>query len=478
MNTPQPSFSRLREKEGPLTLRRDIVVDKKDRHQTIRWTTLATSFGFALVQLDVTIVNVALPRIGESLHTGIAGLQWVVDAYALVFAALLLTAGFLGDRFGARKVYLAGLGLFALASLACGVASDAVALIAGRVAQGVGAAAMLPASLTLLNHAAGHDAKLRAQAVGWWTAAGSITIAAGPIVGGLILAVASWRMIFLVNLPICVVGALLTLRVPETERERGGRGFDLAGQILGIVALAALVGAVIEAKPLGLASPLVLAMIAIGVAAAIGFVVAESRVAAPMLPLKLFKAPGFAVCVLYGMVANMTYYGIVFVLSLYLQKGLGYSPAQAGLAFLPLTATFFVVNVLSGTLVGRWGSRLPMVGGALVDAAGFALLLTLGAQASFAALVIPFVLMPAGMGTGVPAMTTAVLAGVDKALSGVASATLNAARQAGGAMGVALFGALAGEGHVVAGLHASASIATVLLVAIAVAAAVLVPRRS
>lgn len=447
------------------------------KSSTVRWTTLATSFGFALVQLDVTIVNVALPRIGESLHTGTAGLQWVVDAYALVFAALLLTAGYLGDRFGARKVYLGGLALFALASLACGLAPGAAALIGGRILQGVGAAAMLPASLTLLNHAAGHDAKLRAQAVGWWTAAGSVTIAAGPVVGGLVLAVASWRMIFLVNLPICLLGAALTLRVPETERRPGGRGFDVLGQILGIVALAALVGAVIEAKPLGIGDPRVLALFAAGVVASVGFVVAEARVAAPMLPLKLFRAPGFAVCVVYGMVANLTYYGIVFVLSLYLQQGLGYSPAQAGLAFLPLTATFFVVNVASGTLVGRFGSRLPMVGGALCDALGFALLLTLGAHSAFAALVLPFVLMPAGMGTGVPAMTTAVLAGVDKALSGVASATLNAARQAGGAMGVALFGALAGEGRVVAGLHASAMSAAALLVAIAIAAAILVPRR-
>ena len=391
---------------------------------TLRWTVAATSFGFALVQLDVTIVNVALPRIGASLQTGIAGLQWVVDAYALVFAALLLTAGFLGDRYGARKIYLAGLGVFALASLACGLAPDASLLIAGRVMQGVGAAAMLPASLTLLNHAAGHDARLRAQAVGWWTAAGSITIAAGPIVGGLILAVASWRMIFLVNLPVCLVGAFLTLRVPETERSSGSRGFDFTGQILGIVALAALVGAVIEAKPLGFGDLRVAALAGLGIAAGIGFVVAEAKVRDPMLPLKLFRAPGFAVCVVYGMAANLTYYGIVFVLSLYLQKALHYSPAQAGLAFLPLTATFFVVNVLSGTLVGRFGSRLPMVVGALVDALGFALLLQLDGGSSFLALLAPFMLMPAGMGTGVPAMTTAVLAGVDKALSGVASATL------------------------------------------------------
>ena len=357
---------------------------------TLRWTVAATSFGFALVQLDVTIVNVALPAIGQSLGTGVAGLQWVVDAYALVFASLLLTAGFLGDRFGARRVYLGGLGLFAAASLGCGLAPGPGALIAGRALQGVGAAAMLPASLTLLNHAAGHDAKLRAWAVGWWTAAGSITIAAGPIVGGLILGVTSWRAIFLVNLPICALGAWLTRRVPETTRPQSARGFDPLGQALGIVALGLLVGAVIEAKPLGPTDPLVLAGFGLGLAAALAFVLAEAKAKTPMLPLGLFRAPGFAACVGFGILVNLTYYGIVFVLSLYLQKGLGYGAVATGLAYLPLTATFFGVNIASGALVGRFGARAVMVGGALVDVAGFALLLRLGAHSPYVAMLLPF----------------------------------------------------------------------------------------
>lgn len=441
------------------------------RPSTVHRTTAATSFGFALVQLDVTIVNVALPAIGADLHTGVAGLQWIVDAYALVFAALLLTAGFLGDRYGARRVYIAGLLLFALASALCGLAPNAASLVAGRALQGIGAAAMVPASLALLNYASGHDAALRARAIGWWTAAGSITIAAGPIVGGLLVGASSWRAIFLVNLPITALGLWLTWRVPETPPGARGRGFDLAGQSLAIVALVAFIGAVIEAEPLGLAHPLVVAGFALGVLAAAGFVWAEARAPSPMLPLHLFRAPGFAICVLYGMAVNLTYYGIVFVLSLYLQHGLGYSAIETGFAYLPLTATFFGVNVLSGILVARYGSRRPMIVGALIDAIGFALLLRLGTHSTYLAMLAPFALMPAGMGTGVPAMTTATLASVPREVSGVAAAVLNAARQAAGAVGVAIFGALAGAGHVVDGLRASARIAIVVLLVAALLAA-------
>ncbi|MTJ80084.1 MAG: MFS transporter [Telmatospirillum sp.] len=448
----------------------------------------ASAFGFALIQLDVTIVNVALPRIGAELATGVDGLQWVVDAYALVFSALLLSAGFLGDRFGARRVYLAGVALFALASLICGMAGGAGGLITGRVLQGIAAAAMLPASLALLNHALGHDAGVRAWAVGWWTAAGSVTIAAGPVVGGLLLGVGGWRSIFLVNLPLCLIGAVLIPTVPETPKGPG-RGVDLPGQGLCMLALAGLIAAVIEARPLGLAHPLVLGCAGVGVAASAGFLLVEAKSGHPMLPLSLFRVPGFGVCVLYGMVVNLTYYGTVFILSLYLQRVLGYLPLEAGLAYLPLTATFVVVNVLSGRVVTRFGHRRPMIWGALVDATGFALLLSLGPHSAYWAMILPFALMPAGMGTGVPAMTTAVLSAVPKHQSGIGSAVLNAARQAAGAMGVALFGALAGEGTgdgtataaagmgdgVVRGLHLSALVAIGLLVTASILAARVMP---
>ncbi|HEY8682670.1 MAG TPA: MFS transporter, partial [Rhodanobacter sp.] len=392
----------------------------------LAWVTTAASFGFALVQLDVTIVNVALPRIAGELHAGIASLQWVVDGYALVFAVLLLGMGYVGDRYGARKVYLGGLALFALASLSCGVSPDATWLIAGRALQGVAAAAMLPSSLALLNHACAHAPAARARAIGWWTAAGSIAIAAGPIIGGLLLGVAGWRSIFLVNLPVCAIGAALTLRLPETVRKPRRGGFDLTGQILAIVMLGALITAVIEARPLGLASPPVLGCFVLALVAAAWFLRTEARSAHPMLPLRFFKLPGFSAAVGYGVVVNLTYYGIVFLLSLYLQTVHGYSAVRTGVAYLPLTATFFGVNIFSGWLVARSGARWPMIAGALIDAAGFALLLLLAADSSYWLMLPAFALLPTGMGLGVPAMTNTALAAVDKESSGVASGVLNA----------------------------------------------------
>jgi MFS transporter, DHA2 family, methylenomycin A resistance protein len=447
-------------------------MEQRTSHYSVARVITAASFGFGLVQLDVTIVNVALPRIASELHTGVAALQWVVDAYALAFAVLLLSMGYLGDRLGSRRVYLGGMLLFALASIFCGCSTNASMLIAGRMLQGIGAAAMLPCSLALLNHATAHEHALRARAVGWWTAAGSITIAAGPIVGGLLMSVTSWRSIFFVNVPICALGAWLTLRVPETERkDRHGR-FDSWGQLLAILALTGVTMMVIEAKPLGWTHPLVIACAAVALVTAPLFVWTESRSAAPMLPLKFFRAPGFSVAVIYGVIVNLTYYGIVFLLTLYLQRVHGYSALRTGLAYLPLTATFFGVNILSGWLVGRTGARLPMVLGALVDGAGFGLFLLLGANSPYLLMLPAFLLLPCGMGLGVPAMTTTVLSAVDKQASGTASGVLNAARQAAGAIGVALFGSLAGDRNdqIVRGLHHSAWIAVgMLLIAAALA---------
>jgi MFS transporter, DHA2 family, methylenomycin A resistance protein len=447
-------------------------MNERSFHRGIARVTTATSFGFALVQLDVTIVNVALPHMAGDLHTGVAGLQWVVDAYALTFAVLLLSMGYLGDRLGARKVYLGGMALFALASVLCGIATDAVTLIAGRALQGLGAAAMMPCSLALLSHATAHEHSLRARAVGWWTAAGSITIAAGPIVGGLLMSVANWRSIFFVNVPVCLLGAWLTLRVPETERKAQHKHFDLPGQLLAILVLTGLTMAVIEAHPLGWMHPLVLSCVATVLLAVPLFLLVEARSPAPMLPLHFFKAPGFSAAVSYGVVMNFTYYGIVFLLSLYLQRVHGYSALRTGLAYLPLTATFFGVNIFSGWLVGKVGARLPMVSGALIDAAGFGLFLLLGAASPYLLMLPAFALLPCGMGLGVPAMTTTVLSAVEKEASGTASGVLNSARQAAGAMGVALFGSLAGDSNdlVVRGLHLSSLISVTLLLLLAMLA--------
>ena len=441
------------------------------------WTQAAANIGFALVQLDVTVVNVALPRLGSDLGAGISGLQWIVDGYALVFSVMLLVGGFLGDRYGARRMYLAGVGLFALASALCGVAPGVVALVAARAVQGVGAAVMLPCSLSLINHATQHDASLRVKAVGLWTASGSIGLAAGPVLGGLLLAGGSWRLIFLVNLPVCLFAALFALRAPETPREEEGQGFDPWGQILAILALGGLVGAVIEAHPLGFGHPLVIGLLLLAGVAGPLFVWVEGRVAAPVLPLSLFRSKTFSTAVAYGTAANVTFYGMVFVLSLYFQRVRGYGGPETGFAYLPLMATFIAVNLVNARMVARFGVRACMVGGFLVDALGFAALLALGASSPYWLALPAFLLMPAGMGTGVPAMIGAMLGSVERSRSGVAAAVTNAARQAGGAVGVAVFGTLAGP-DLVGGLHAGAAISAVLLIAMALVALVFVPGRA
>ncbi|WP_429300480.1 MFS transporter [Paraburkholderia sp. GAS199] len=461
---------------------------------------LATvSVGFVVTQLDVTIVNIALPKIGADLHADVAGLQWVVDAYTLAFAVLMLSAGALGDRLGARRMYALGIVLFALASLACGLALDASMLVAARAVQGIGAAAMLPNSLALLNQSSGHDPKLRARAVGLWTAAGAVSIAAGPVLGGLLIAAFGWRSIFLVNLPICAAGLLATWYwVPRPEQaprdahfdtaatsarpahaaQSQPRGLDLGGQCLAIVALTAFVAAVIEWRPLGLSHPLVAGGFVLAAIAASAFVVVESRVATPMLPLELFGKRTFSAAVLFGICVNLTYYGMVFVLSLYLQRVRGYTALQAGLAFLPLTGGFLLSNVASGWVVGRFGARVPMLAGAVTAGLGYGLLHLVDANSSLLALLLPFLLIPSGMGLAVPAMTTAVLASVEAKRAGTASAVLNTARQAGGAVGVAAFGALASgaaASQIVAGLHGATAVSAALLVLAGVLACLVHP---
>ncbi|WP_322060824.1 MFS transporter [Paraburkholderia sp. J63] len=446
------------------------------------------SVGFVVTQLDVTIVNIALARIAADLHANVARLQWIVDAYTLAFAVLMLSGGVLGDRYGARRMYVAGLVVFALASLACGLAANPALLIAARALQGAGAAAMLPNSLALLNEACRHERTLRARAVGFWTAAGAISIAAGPIAGGLLIAAFGWRSIFLVNLPLCAAGLAATLMwIPASNREGSAsanrdtnratsaaaeapaqrpRSLDVRGQLLAIVALTAFTGAVIEWRPLGFAHWAVWGGFVLALAAGAAFVALEARIDAPMLPLAMLRNRTFSAAVLFGICVNLTYYGTVFVLALFLQHARGQSPLQAGLTFIPLTGGFLLSNIASGHVVARYGTRLPMIGGALVAGLGYALLIPVDANTPLVGLLAAFLLIPSGMGLAVPAMTTTVLASVEPARAGTASALLNTARQAGGAVGVAAFGALTGNGtaaQVVSGLHADTAISAALL---------------
>jgi DHA2 family methylenomycin A resistance protein-like MFS transporter len=433
------------------------------------WLLLATSFGFVVVQLDVTIVNVALPAIASALHARVAGLQWVVDAYTLSFAALLISAGVIGDRFGSSRIYLAGFMVFTLASIICGLAPTIGILIAARALQGAGAAFLVPTSLALLNSASKNDAVLRARMVGLWTAAGGVSIAAGPVAGGFLLASLGWRSIFLVNIALCGVAVLLVLKFVLRDYGTHGkdsRRLDLAGQAVAVVALTGIVGGLIEGGHLGLTHRIVLASFLLGVLATALFIFVEKRAASPILPLKFFSLPGFNAAVVFGVLVNLTYYGVIFVLSLYLQQVRSYSALRTGIAFLPLTATFIVSNIISGSLTARAGSRTPMVLGSLIGMLGYALLLRLDETTSLPSMMASFILIPGGMGLAVPAMTTSILTIVPRERSGTASAVLNTARQTGGAIGVAVFGALLGHtrANIIPGLHSSALASTGLLI--------------
>jgi DHA2 family methylenomycin A resistance protein-like MFS transporter len=411
-----------------------------------------TSLAFVVSQLDVSIVNIALPSIARAFSADISSLQWIADAYTVAFAAFMLSAGGMSDRLGSRRVFQFGLLLFGLASTGCGLAWSTGSLVAFRVLQGIGAATMIPSSLSILNQAFSHQPGQRARAVALWTMAGGVSIAAGPILGGLFLHISSWRLIFIVNIPICLAGIFLSVRLNESERH-SHQGLDIPGQLLWMLTLTALITGIIEWHALGIRHPLIIGCLLFSVIMMALFLQRERRSKVPILPLDLFKAPVFNVLLLLGVVVNNAYYGTVFVLSLYLQNVLHYTSVTAGLAFLPLTGGFIISNLLSGRLMAKYGIRVPLFLGALLATAGYAGLLIATSHTHYRELFIPFIIIPFGMGIAVPAMTTGILSSVEKTRSGTASAILNTTRQAAGAMGVAIFGALANGG---AGAIASA----------------------
>lgn len=429
------------------------------------WLLLATSLGFAMVQLDVSVVNVAIKPIGAALGGGVSGLQWVVSAYTLAFAALILTAGALGDRLGARRVFLAGFGVFTLASAVCGLAPSMGALIAARTVQGIGAAILVPSSLSLLNHTFA-EPRERARAVGLWAAGASVALAGGPLVGGVLIATLGWRAIFFINAPIGMLGMLLTARhATETSRSRE-RGLDFPGQLTGILALAVLAGATIEGGAHGFSDPPVLGGYVVAVTSGVAFVLLERKSEHPMLPLRLFRSAAFSAASAQGLLINVAFYGLIFVFSLFFQRGQHLSAIQTGLAFAPATAAILAANLLAGRADARFGPRRTMAAGSLLMAAGCATLLGARAATPYTALVTQLVAFGFGLGLIVPAMTATLLGSVERSRSGIASGTLNTARQTGSVIGVGLFGSLITGGRLVSGLHLALAISLVLSVVV------------
>jgi DHA2 family methylenomycin A resistance protein-like MFS transporter len=417
----------------------------RNPHLSFGYVVSTTSLAFVVSQLDVSIVNIALPAMANAFSAGISALQWVADAYTVAFAAVMLSAGGLSDRLGSKRIFQLGLLLFGIASTGCGLAWSAGSLIAFRALQGIAAATMIPSSLSILNQAFAHTPDQRAHAVALWTMAGGIAIAAGPILGGLFLHIGSWRLIFFVNIPICLAGMLLAANIQDGELHPH-HGFDITGQLVWMLALTAFIAGIIEWNGQGAGRLFVIGALVVSIISLLLFLRIEKRARSPILPLDLFRTPVFNVLLLLGVIVNNAYYGTVFVLSLYLQNILHYTSIRAGLAFLPLTGGFVISNFISGKLMSKYGNRLPLLGGTLLAAAGYAGLLMAGSSTPYWQLFIPFLIIPLGMGTAVPAMTTGILSSVDKTRSGTASAVLNTIRQAAGALGVALFGAMASGG--------------------------------
>ncbi|MEX3787894.1 MFS transporter [Paraburkholderia sp. BR14374] len=425
-----------------------------------RLALLATSLGFVIICLDVTVVNVALARMRDGLGLDSTALEWVVNAYTLAFASLLLTAGALADRFGARRMFVAGFVVFTCASVGCGLSDGAALLVGSRMVQGIGAALCVPSSLALLG-AAFPEPHARARAVSIWAGTAALTLGAGPLVGGVLVDRFGWPAIFLINVPIGVAGIWLTIAHAPDTQGHATRRIDLAGQTLAVVALVGLTYAVVESGRLGWTSMTVLTGMAVAAVAGGLFVIVEARQAQPLLPLALFRHAAVNVSALTGLSLNFGYYGLMFAMSLFFQSARHDTPLETGLAFLPMTAVVAVANVASGSLTARFGYRLPMLVGQALAALGYVSLAFVRVDSSALAVALPLLSVGVGVAFAVPSINTAVLAHVEPSYMGIASGVLNTARQIGGVLGVGLFGALVRPefDHLAEGLHLAASLA-------------------
>ena len=416
-----------------------------------RWVLAAMVLGSSMAFLDATVVNIALPTIGKSLHASLAGLQWTVTAYSLTLAGLILLGGSLGDRMGRRRIFTIGVAWFALASALCGLAPTIGVLIGARVLQGIGGALLTPGSLAIIQATFAPDD--RPKAVGAWSGLGGVAGAAGPLLGGWIVADAGWRWVFLLNLPLAaVVLAVTTRHVPESADPDASGGFDVAGAVLAALALAGITYALIEAPAgNGPAGPAAAAVIAI--AAAIAFFLVERRRGRspgrvpPMLPLDVFGSRQFTAVNVVTLLVYGAFGGMLFLLVLQLQLVVGFSPLAAGLALLPTTVLMLLLSPRAGVLAQRVGPRWLMTAGTAICAVGLLLMTRIGLNASYLADVLPAVVVfGLGLSMTVAPLTATVLASADVRHAGVASGVNNTVARAAGLLAVAGLPAVVGLG--------------------------------
>jgi EmrB/QacA subfamily drug resistance transporter len=410
--------------------------------------------------LDVTIVNVALPSIQRALHTPVSGLQWTIDAYTLVIACLLMLSGSLADRFGRRRVFQTGLAIFSLGSLLCSLAPSPGALIAFRAFQAVGGSMLNPVAMSIIATTFTERAA-RARAVGAWGAVAGLSLASGPVLGGLLVSGLGWRSIFWINVPIGVLAIFLTQRfVPESKAARGKR-FDPLGQLLVVTFLGPVTAAVIEGPRYGWSSPLIVGLFAAAAASVPGLVAVERRRSEPLVDIRFFRSPAFSGAALIGLVALMTLGGFLFLNTLYLQDVLGYSPLRAGVLTIPMAAALAVFSTVSGRIVAARGPRLALVLSGLLLAAGTGLMIGTGRGTGDGYLVLAYVLYGAGAGLVSTPITNTALSGLPRDQAGVAGAIASTCRQTGAAIGVAVCGSIVAGGS--AGFIASSHTAWAVL---------------
>jgi EmrB/QacA subfamily drug resistance transporter len=411
-----------------------------------RWVLAATVLGSGIAFLDSTVVNVALPHIGEDLDTGVGGLQWVINGYLLAVSALILLGGSLGDRFGRKRIFQLGIIVFAAGSVLCAVAPTAVMLVVARVIQGVGGALLTPGSLAILE--ASFRPSERMKAIGAWSGLSGVASAIGPFLGGWLVDAASWRWIFLINLPLAVVVVVVTARhVPESFDPHAAHHVDLPGAGLIAVALGGVSWGLIGAGSKGWSAPTVWGALVVGAASFVGFVVVERRSPQPMVPPSLFSSAQFRAANLVTAAVYAGLGGVFFLLVIQLQNVLGYSAIQAGAATLPITALMLTLSARSGALAARIGPRLQMTVGPLLVAAGALLLTRVDAGATYLGAVLPAVLVIGlGLATAVAPLTATAMSSAEDRYAGVASGVNTTVARAAQLVAVAALPVAAGIG--------------------------------
>ena len=401
----------------------------------------AMCFALFMAMLDNTVVNVALPRIQSTLGSGVSGLQWVVDAYTLLFASFMLTGGTLGDIYGRKRAFLVGVAVFTAGSGLCGLAPSIGILILGRGIQGIGAAALLPGTLSILTNTF-PDPRERAQAIGIWAGISGMALAAGPVLGGTLVDGLGWQSVFFLNVPIGIVAFFVCTKVVAESADPSGRRLDLPGQVLAVITLGSLTYALIEGNDKGWRSPLISTLLVVAALGTVAFLAVERRAQSPMLQLKFFRNPTFTAAATVAALVSFGMFGMLFFISLFFQNVQGYSAVGAGLRFLPATGMIIFTAPVAGRLAGRFGSRPLMAIGTALTGTGLLLMSTIDASDSFNSIWPLQVMMGAGMGFTMTPMTAAVMGSVPRARAGMASAVSNSAREVGGVFGIALLGAI------------------------------------